>query len=72
MRRPQFTVRALLILTLAVACFFGGIRFERERRRMADARQLEAMSLRPQLPPLRPGAAIGFTEYFEVKAAAQE
>jgi hypothetical protein len=36
MRRPQFTLRALLILLLAVACFFGGIRFERERRRPDD------------------------------------
>ncbi|HEV3342759.1 MAG TPA: hypothetical protein VG125_20470 [Pirellulales bacterium] len=32
----QFTLRALLVLLLAVACFFGGIRFERERRRRAD------------------------------------
>ena len=31
MPRPQFTLRALLVLLLAVACFFGGIRFERER-----------------------------------------
>src|SRR5579863_2039514 len=33
MPRPQFTLRALLVLMLAVACFFGGIRFERERER---------------------------------------
>lgn len=37
MRRPQFTIRALFIFMLAVACFFGGIRFEREMRRRADA-----------------------------------
>lgn len=36
MPRPQFTFRALLVLLLAVACFFGGIRFERERRRRED------------------------------------
>ena len=36
MSRPQFTIRALLVLLLAVACFFGGIRFERERRRHED------------------------------------
>jgi hypothetical protein len=36
-RRFQFSLRALLILMLAVACFFGGIRFERERRRREDA-----------------------------------
>jgi hypothetical protein len=36
MPRPQFTLRALLVLLLAVACFFGGIRFERERQRRED------------------------------------
>ena len=37
-RRFQFSLRALLVLMLAVACFFGGIRFERERqRREAEA-----------------------------------
>lgn len=36
MPRPQFTLRALLVLMLSVGCFFGGIRFERERRRRAD------------------------------------
>lgn len=36
MPRPQFTLRALLVLMLVVGCFFGGIRFERERRRRAD------------------------------------
>jgi len=35
-RRFQFSLRALLVLMLAVACFFGGIRFERERRRRED------------------------------------
>lgn len=38
MPRPQFTLRALLVLMLTVACFLGGVRFERERRRRADAR----------------------------------
>lgn len=37
-RRPQFSLRALLVLVLAAACFFGGIHFERERRR----REVEA------------------------------
>ena len=36
MPRPQFNLRALLVLMLAVACFLGGIRFERERRRGVD------------------------------------
>jgi hypothetical protein len=42
MPRPQFTLRALLVLLLAVACWFGGIRFERERyaREMDGLRQL--------------------------------
>jgi CheY-like chemotaxis protein len=33
MPRPQFTFRALLVAMLVVACWFGGIWFERERRR---------------------------------------
>ncbi|HVX15046.1 MAG TPA: hypothetical protein VHC22_27895 [Pirellulales bacterium] len=36
MRRPQFTIRALLVLMLVVAAFFSGVRLERERRRRAD------------------------------------
>jgi hypothetical protein len=36
MRRPQFSIRALLVAMLAAACFFGGIHFERERRRRED------------------------------------
>ena len=36
MRRPQFTIRALLVAMLAAGCFFGGIRFERERQRRED------------------------------------
>ena len=49
MRRPQFTLRALLVLMLAVACFFGGIRFERERRRRADEAANAEMA--PLYPP---------------------
>jgi hypothetical protein len=36
---PQFALRALLILALEVACFFGGIRFEREWRRSAQDKE---------------------------------
>ena len=36
MPRPQFTLRSLLVAMLVVAAFFGGIHFERERRRRAD------------------------------------
>lgn len=39
MPRPQFTLRALLVAMLVVAAFFGGIRFERERRRIAEYRE---------------------------------
>ncbi len=35
-RLHQFTLRALLVAMLAAACFFGGIRFERERQRRED------------------------------------
>jgi hypothetical protein len=36
MRRPQFTLRALLVAMLAVACFFGGMAAgeRRERQRL--------------------------------------
>jgi hypothetical protein len=40
MSRPQFTLRALLIGMLVVAAFFGGIHFERERRRREGARHI--------------------------------
>ena len=33
MPRPQFTIRALLVLLLAVACFFGGLAVGRDRER---------------------------------------
>lgn len=35
-KRFQFTLRTLLFALLIVAVFFGGIQFERERRRRAD------------------------------------
>jgi hypothetical protein len=59
MPRPQFTLRALLILMLAVACFFGGIRFERERQRRADeaallaAQREDAVRIYPLVGPGR-------------------
>ena len=51
MPRPQFTLRALLVLLMAVACFFGGIRFEQERRRRAEeAAALAAKAAQPDSP----------------------
>ena len=58
MPRPQFTLKTLLWLTLAVAAFMGGIRFEREwRRRVNEAAALAAknapvtrLSLRGDFP----------------------
>jgi hypothetical protein len=35
-QRFQFSLKWLFVAMLAAACFFGGIRFERERRRLAD------------------------------------
>jgi hypothetical protein len=43
-RRFQFSLRTLLVLMLAVACFFGGIRFERERQRREEAAALKAQA----------------------------
>lgn len=37
-RRFQFSLRTLLLLMLAVACFVGGIRFEQERQRRMKAK----------------------------------
>jgi hypothetical protein len=51
MPRPQFTFRALLVAMLVVACWFGGIWFERERRRRADE---DALRQVPAFPPLTP------------------
>jgi hypothetical protein len=45
--RFQFSLRALLVAMLVVAAFFGGIRFERERRRREDeTARLEADKIR--------------------------
>jgi hypothetical protein len=47
MPRPQFTLRALLVATLVVGAFLGGVHFERERRRQDEAAavDLEAMQI---------------------------
>ena len=46
-RRFQFSLKTLLVAMLVAAAFFGGIHFERERRRREDAAQgLTADSLR--------------------------
>lgn len=43
----QFSLRPLLVAILAVAAFFGGIRFERERQRREDL-LVEEMALDQQ------------------------
>jgi hypothetical protein len=51
----QFTIRALLVLTLAVACFFGGMTWQRElmRRHMEHERAEKAAQLRTRLSEAR-------------------
>jgi hypothetical protein len=50
-RRFQFSLRALLVLMLAVACFFAGVRFERERKRLeAEAAALATATHGTPLP----------------------
>lgn len=44
MRRPQYTLRAVLVATLVVAAFFAGIRFEREWRGREDEAAARAAS----------------------------
>ncbi|MGH7134416.1 MAG: hypothetical protein ACREHD_01670 [Pirellulales bacterium] len=53
MPRPQFTLRALLVAMLVVGTFFGGVHFERERRRRQD----EAVAERP----------IRYTRHFKIE-----
>lgn len=38
MRRPQFTLRALLVLVLAAGCFFGGMAAQRQLDKPAVTR----------------------------------
>ena len=52
MPRPQFTLRALLVAMLVVAAFFGGVRFERERRNREDDEG--AMAAKPGVITLKP------------------
>lgn len=48
MRRPQISLKALLWLILAVACFFSGIHSERERRRREDEAAALSAKAKPQ------------------------
>lgn len=50
----QFSLKWLFVTMLAVACFFGGIRFERERQRRVDV-----------AAALAANAAYGHTRYIE-------
>ncbi|HVA44904.1 MAG TPA: hypothetical protein VNH11_00835 [Pirellulales bacterium] len=55
-RRFQFSLRALLVAMLVVAAFFGGIHFERERRRLAAeaaAKREDAVRVYPLFGPAR-------------------
>ena len=52
-RRFQYSLRMLLTATLMAACFFSGIRFEHERRRIQDEREMEAHAIRAPGPGLR-------------------
>lgn len=64
-RRFQFSLRALLVLMLAAACFFGGIHFERERRRRLD----EAAKLTAPKPDWKPIAPV--PTFYKVVPPAQ-
>ena len=47
MRRPQFSIGALLIAMLAAACFFGGVHFEQRRKQHdAAARGVQTVDVR--------------------------
>ena len=75
MPRPQFTIRALLVLLLAVACFFGGIRFERERQRRGDeaaAKREDADMVYPLVGHARLITLPDGTKYLQPAAAETE
>jgi hypothetical protein len=42
-RRFQFSLRVILTITLMAACFFAGMRFERELRKVDDEKSKQAM-----------------------------
>jgi hypothetical protein len=50
-RRFQFSLRWLFVAMLAVACFFGGIRFERERVRREKANKVKYIMVKPWFDP---------------------
>ena len=47
MPRPQFTLRALLLLMLVVAAFFGGVRFGREWQRSDEKGVAASANIEP-------------------------
>jgi hypothetical protein len=47
MSRPQFRLSTLLWITLAVACWFGGMRVERWRTEQAERARLDALHADP-------------------------
>ena len=49
-RRFQFSLKWLFVAMLAVACFFGGIHFERERQRRQD--EADVLAAKMDEPPL--------------------
>jgi hypothetical protein len=53
-QRFQFSLRTLLVAMLAVACFFGGIQFERERKRREDEAQPIILPAKPGILTVRP------------------
>jgi hypothetical protein len=65
MPRPQFTLRVLLMAMLVVAAFFGGIHFERERRRREEARAAEQTDLGIicVIPPGRADTVMGRPQF---------
>jgi hypothetical protein len=61
--RPQFRLSTLLWITLAVACWFGGMSFERWMVERAQRKNLESLFAitGPILPPLPVEQDFGFT-----------
>jgi hypothetical protein len=73
-RRFQFSLKALLVAMLVVAAFFGGVRFEGERRRRADEAALAAAAVARRMYETEMNAARGLLDqkFDEIRLLTRE
>ena len=67
-RQLRFSLRASFFAVWVVAAFFAGSRFERERRRRADERELiEYGQIGPTIYLRHPGKSGGYGPIYEIR-----